>query len=812
MEALKHAADQAKGGHGQIVAAMAEPGVGKSRLFFEFKATSAYLPVIDLLHSYFRMTNDDDERVRREKVGGKVLMLDRALEDTLPYLFSLLGIVEGNDPLAQMDGQIRKRRTLEAIKRIVLRESLNQPLMVIFEDLHWIDAQTQEFLNLLADSLGTAKILLLVNYRPEYSHKWNSKTYYTQLRLDPLGQESAAEMLSALLGDSKDLAPLKRLIIERTGANPFFMEEIVQTLFEDDVLQRNGTVKLAKSMNAVKVPATVQAILTSRIDRLSAEEKELLQTLAVLGREFALSLVRRVVDGATDDDLNRMLANLQMAEFIYEQPATGDIEYIFKHALTQEVAYNSLLIERRKQLHERAGQAMESMFAGQLEDHPDELAHHYGRSDNVEKAVEYLIRAGDHAASRSAYSEAVHQFEAALGHLDKLPASAAHDQQEVTVRARFTPLLGAHYGNGSREVWLNVTRAHELCRRIGDTPALVPVLVGMHTAHWIAGRHFDARDVATQLLSVAGRSQDDVAQAFGHTAMGLSCAWMGDYVQAREHLETTLALAAGKQSFGSLEESFYSLCLQHLSWTMWMLGYPEQAMHRMTQMLEIADRIGRSFEKVSALQAEIALRSHFLREYSSVRAKSQALIVMSQEGGLRYWRACGMVRLGRIEVGIGNADEGIRLTQEGIALLDPAEDGMTCRYFRCVFADAYLAAGIAPEGLAVIEEELPIAEASGQRFNLAELFRLKGELLLLQGQPDRAEAERCLRKSVEIAQGQQARSWEVRATTSLARLLNKQGNRDEARAMLADIYGWFTEGFDTADLIDAKALLDQLST
>ena len=227
--------------------------------------------------------------------------------------------------------------------------------MVIFEDLHWIDEETQELLNLLADSIGTAKILLLVNYRPEYSHQWNSKTYYTQLRLDPLGKESAEEMLSALLGDGKDLLPLKRLIIERTEGTPFFMEEIVQALFEDGVLQRNGAVKLAKSMNAVKVPATVQAILASRIDRLPPEEKELLQTLAVIGREFALSLVRQVVDGRTDDDLKRMLSDLQLAEFIYEQPATGDIEYIFKHALTQEVAYNSLLIERRKLLHERAG-------------------------------------------------------------------------------------------------------------------------------------------------------------------------------------------------------------------------------------------------------------------------------------------------------------------------------------------------------------------------------------------------------------------------------------------------------------------------
>ena len=388
LEALSRAADQVKAGRGQIVAAMAEAGVGKSRLYFEFKAknqagwmvletfsvshgkASAYQPVIDLLHNYFGISAGDDPRKRREKVAGRIAILDRALEDALPYLNSLLGIgedfgwddrfdrlgdylneVQKKDPLAQMDGQIKKRRTLEAIKRILIRESLNQPLMIVFEDLHWIDEQTQDMLNLLADSIASAKILLLVNYRPEYSHQWNSKFYYTQLRLDPLGVESADEMLAALLGDGKDLVALKRLITERTEGNPFFVEEIVQSLFEDGVLQRNGAVKLVKSMNAVKVPTTVQAVLAARIDRLPAEEKELLQTLAVLGREFSLSLVRQVVGGGEDNDLGRVSRDLQVAEFIYEQPAVGDTEYIFKHALTQEVAYNSLLIERRKLLH-----------------------------------------------------------------------------------------------------------------------------------------------------------------------------------------------------------------------------------------------------------------------------------------------------------------------------------------------------------------------------------------------------------------------------------------------------------------------------
>jgi predicted ATPase len=252
-----------------------------------------------------------------------------------------------------MDGQLKKRRPLEAIKRILLRESLNQPLMVIFEDLHWIDEATQEFLNLLADSLGTAKILLLVNYRPEYSHQWNSKTYYTQLRLDPLGKESAGEMLSPLLGDGVEVAALKRVIIERTEGNPFFMEETVQVLFDEGALVHDGAaVRLTKPLHTLKIPPTVQGILAARIDRLPPNAKDLLQALAVIGREFPLSLIRAVLT-KTDDELNRLLNDLQLGEFIYEQPAVVDAEYIFKHALTQEVAYNSVLIERRKQLHEK---------------------------------------------------------------------------------------------------------------------------------------------------------------------------------------------------------------------------------------------------------------------------------------------------------------------------------------------------------------------------------------------------------------------------------------------------------------------------
>src|SRR5262249_8222961 len=434
LEQLRRTLDQAKAGHGQIVGVVGEPGLGKSRLFYEFKLltqagglileaysvsygkASPYLPVIELLKSYFDIKAEDDERKRREKVAGKVVILDRVLEEILPYLYALLGIEEQPSPLQQMDPQICRRRTFEALKKLFLRESLNQPLMLIFEDLHWIDPETQGFLDTLSESVGSAPILLLVNYRPEYRHEWGQKTYYTQLRLAPFGKEEADEFLTVLLdisGGGMQVSPLqhlKQLILEKTEGTPFFMEEVVQTLAEEGVLSgERGHYRLVQAPTELHISPTVQGGLAARIDRLSRPEKELLQHLAVIGREFSLSLLRHVIT-QPEDEVYRLLAALQRKEFLYEQPAFPEVEYSFKHALTQEVAYGSVLHEQRKTIHERTGQAMEALYSANLDEHYSELAYHYTRSGNTEKAVEYLHLAGQQAVHRSANAEATHQL------------------------------------------------------------------------------------------------------------------------------------------------------------------------------------------------------------------------------------------------------------------------------------------------------------------------------------------------------------------------------------------------------------------
>src|SRR5208337_2276617 len=630
MASMEAAAERAKWGHGQIVAAMAEAGTGKSRLFFEFKAknqsgwmvleafsvshgkASAYLPVIDLLQSYFRITGEDDQRVRREKVAGRLSILDPSLEDARPYLFALLGIVEGEDPLAQTDAQIRKRRTLDAIKRILLRESLNQPLMVIFEDLHWIDEQTQELLNLLADSIGTARILMLVNYRPEYSHQWNSKTYYTQLRLDPLGNESADEMLSSLLGDDAEVRPLKRLIVEKTEGNPFFMEETVLVLFDEGALVRNGTVKLTKSLNDLKIPPTVQAILAARVDRLPTDEKELLQTLAVTGKEFSLSLVRAVFK-KSDDEISRMLNDLQLAEFIYEQPAVGDIDYTFKHALTQEVAYNSVLIERRKALHERAGQALESRFAEQLNDHLADLAHHYSRSSNRPKAAEYLRLAGQQAARRFANAEAINNFTSALDILRTLPETPQRARQELELETMLGPALIATKGNAAPEVGAAYERAVELVRQVGEDAQLFPVLFGLRSFHFVRAELRPASELAQQLVSLAERLQDSGLLVEAHLARGNSLFIFGELLPALEHFERAVIIYDPRKHHS--HAFLYGLdpgvfCLGRIGWGLTLLGYPDRGLQKAGEAIALAQQQHHPLSLAVALMCVSAVHSH----------------------------------------------------------------------------------------------------------------------------------------------------------------------------------------------------------
>jgi class 3 adenylate cyclase/predicted ATPase len=835
MAQLQHALAEAQAGRGQIVGVMGEPGVGKSRLFYEFKLTShsgclvpeaysvsygkasAYLPVMELLKSYFHLHAQDDERQRKEKVTGKVLTLERSLEDTLPYLFALLGIEELASSLQQMDPQVRRRRTFEALKRLLLRESLNQPLILICEDLHWIDTETQGFLDMLAESVATAKVLLLVNYRPEYRHEWGTKTYYTHLRLAPLGKEDTAELLTFLLGSDPSLKPVQQLILDKTEGIPFFMEEVVQTLVEEGALTgARGQYRVERTPAVLHLSPTVQGVLAARIDRLDTAAKELLQRLAVIGRAFSLSLVRRVVL-QPEEKLYQLLSLLQSKEFLYEQPAFPDIEYIFKHALTQEVAYGTVLHERRKVLHEQTARAIEELYRTHLEDYYGELAHHYSRSGKTQKAVEYLQLAGQQAVQRSAYAEAVGHLATALELLKTLPDTLERTQHELVLRTTLGPALMVSKGVGMPEVKDTYARARALCQQVGEPPQLFGVLWGMWQFYLVQAEYQTACELGEQLLSLAQRRQDPALLLVAHRALGEPLFTLGELAPARAHLEQGLALYNLQQHrslailYGMDPEV---MCLNFAAFTLWHLGYPEQALQRGHEAIRLAQELSHPYSLAVALSSAAVLH-HYRREEQAVQERAAAAITLSIEQGFPIWLGFGTILGGWALAERGQGEEGITQIRQGIVTWRATGAEIWRPYWLSLLAEAYEKVGQAKEGLATLAEALTVVDNSGERFYEAELYRLKGGLTLQSSipslEPRVKEAEVCFLKAIEIARKQQAKSLELRAVMNLSRLWQRQGKKDEARQLLAEIYGWFTEGFDTKDLQEAKALLEELS-
>jgi len=840
MEQLGRAWAQARGGRGQIVAVMGEPGVGKSRLCYEFKGrmaqgalvletfsvshgkASPYLPLLELLKGYFQLAPQDDGQRRREQVTGKVLTLDRRLEETLPYLLALLGDGEATAALAQMDPQLKRQRTLEAITQLLLRESRKQPLCLLIEDLHWLDRETEAWLQGLAERLATACVLLLVNYRPEYQHPWGSKTYYTQVRLDPLGPAEAQELLTALLGEEGETparAPLQglaRLILAKTEGNPFFIEEIVQGLLEQGGLIREPTgaagapaMRLARPLAEIQLPPTVQAVLAARIDRLPAEEKALLQTLAVVGKTFPWSLLSRVVAQPEDELLGR-LAHLQAAEFLYEQPAFPESEYTFKHALTQEVAYTSLLQERRKAVHERTAQALEALYPDRLEDHYEALAHHYRRSGNTPKAVDYLQRAGQQAAQRSVHAEALEHLTAALELLQLLPEGAERTRQELGVHLALGPALMATRGQTDPEVERVYARARELCQKVGETPQLFPALGGLHRFYFARGELQTARELGEQFLRLAGRQDDPALRLTGHWLLGTPLVWLGEVAEARMHFEQSIALY-DPQQHRSLAFRYGldpgSASQGYLAYTRWALGYPDQSVQWSQRALALAQEVAHPFSLAYILF--IAASLHCLRrEGQAAYDWTEALLALSREHGFSIWSLLGTAMRGYALVLLGRGEE-------GIAQMHHRQDAWRATIVGPLYllwlAEACGKTGQLETGLMLSAEAREAMEATGHRLLEAEAYRLQGELLLARPDAGLVDVETRFRHALEMARRQGTKALELRAATSLARLWQRQGRRAEACQLLADIYGWFTEGFDTADLQEARALLEGLS-
>jgi tetratricopeptide (TPR) repeat protein len=830
METLRHAAAQTQAGRGQMVAVMADPGVGKSRLFYEFKAisksgwmvleafavsygrASAYLPVLGLLSEYFEISSDHDERRRRELILGKVLGLDRALEDTLPYFYSLYGLTNDGDSLAGMDARIRRRRNLDAIKRLLLRESLNQPLMLIFEDLHWIDTESQALLNLVVDTIADARILLLVNYRPEYRHEWGKCTLYKQLRLDPLGRESAQQMLSVLMGDEINLIALKRLIIERTEGTPFFMEEMVQALFEEGVLKRNGIVTLARPLSAVKVPATVQAVLASRIDRLPAARKELLQMLAVLGREFPLDLVQCVTTKSSNE-LEEMLAQLELAEFVFEQPTSGGaLEYIFKHALTQEVAYNSLLGELRRALHDRAAQAIEDLYGNQLEDHYGDLANHYLRGNDTSKATRYAELAAEQAISRGAYPQAMSLVETALKLVEKLPDAVEGSRAELGLHTIESTVAIVLHGASSKERERVIRRMCELAEALGARDQFVGALSTLSGLYFTQGESAKGLELATRCLTLSKGMQDNgllLDLHYNAAALTWRC---GKYQEAASLYEDGLRRPSRTNcrlspQYGLLYEGIFR---PELACILQTLGRVTDAAKSVEEGLRRTRDSRHLFSLGCALVIGAGELSLERRQPDIACVRCEEVIALSEENGFAEWLPWGRFIHGWALFELGQVSQGLLEMEAGLAGFDRLGGVPRQQYWIVVRARALAMIGRVDEALLKINQALAHIECTGDTADQAEMLRLKGEVLMMYRPSEPAEAEKCFRQARDVARAQEAKWWELRTIVSLARLLRDTNRRSEAHAMLTGIYNWFIEGFDLPDLEDAKALLDEL--
>jgi class 3 adenylate cyclase/tetratricopeptide (TPR) repeat protein len=799
IEQLRQSQEQARTGRGQVVAVVGEPGVGKSRLFHEFvrshrtqgwlvlESTSAsygkattYLPTIELLRAYCRIEARDDPRTVKTKVTGTLLALDRTLEDAIAPVLALLDVLPADDPFLALDPTHRRQRTLGAIKRMLLRESQAQPLLLVFEDLHWIDDETQAVLDALIEGLPSARVLLCVNYRPEYRHGWGGKTYYRQLRVDPLPPESADELLRALAGEDRGLDQLKQMLVDRTEGNPFFLEESVRTLVETGVLVgERGQYRVARATDAIQLSASVQAILAARIDRLASEDKRLLQTAAAIGTDVSAALLQAISEGS-DEQLRAGLARLQSAEFLYEASLFPELVYTFKHALTHEVAYGSLLADRRRDLHARIVRAIEELGTARLEEEVERLAHHAFRGEVWDKAVAYLHQAGRKAASRSAHREATAAFEQALVALQHLPETRETIERGVDLRLeldfglflriesrRSLEILrqaesAAQSLGDQRRLGSIGSRIGDRLRAIGEYDAAIERLQhALHIANELGSVDLRARTkfhlgivsynlgayrqaIAVLAENVRSLQGDLVRERFGGPSapalisrawLGRSLAELGDFVEAIRIGEEALTIAESIESPWTITQ----VCVG-IGGVLVTRG----DFARATKPLErgLAEREAREFYFVSVQAAGLLAYAYAQSGRSS---ESDPLLEWASEMALGPEFSPGQVRLlillGEVHLLAGRIDEAARFAERGLA---------RSRQYR-------------------------------QRGEEAQALRLLGGIALRREPSDVGHAEDRYREGLALAGELEMRPLVCHCHLGLGKLSRRMGKREQAR-------------------------------
>jgi class 3 adenylate cyclase/tetratricopeptide (TPR) repeat protein len=820
LEQLRRAQQLAFDGHGQVAAIVGEAGVGKSRLVYEFthshrlqgwlvlesasvsygKATS-YLPVIDLLKGYFKIQDRDELREIREKVTGKLLTLDRALEPALPALLALLDVSVADASWQTLDPGQRRQRTLDAVRRLLLREAREQPLLLIFEDLHWIDSETQALLDGLVDSLGSARLLLLVNYRPEFQHAWGRKTSYSQLRLDALPAESAGELLQWLLGDDPGLLPLKQLLVKR--GNPFFLEETVRTLVETKALVgERGQYRLTQPIQVIQVPPTVQAILVARIDRLLPEDKRLLQTASVIGKDVPLALLQAIAE-LPDDALGGGLDRLQSAEFLYETGLYPELEYSFKHALTHEVTYGGLLHDRRRELHARIVDAIETLYRGRLTEQVERLAHHAHRGELREKAVHYLRQAGLKAAARSALQDARTWLEQALGVLEALPESPSTPEQAFEIRLELRLVL--HQLGEFRRALERLREAESVAERLNDDRRRGQVCAFVTNVHNNLGELDEALVTGARALEIAGRLGDLRLRILTTSFLEQAHHWRGEYERVVELATDNLAALPADwvyESFGApVPASLYDR--HYLIVSLAELGRFAKAAEHEAEAIRLAELTQHPFTIGNAHHGAGTL--HLLKgDWARARARFEHGIAALRTAGnavfvLPYLVAYSAWALAQLD----ELSEAVNRLRE----CEPLLEDQTARGLLAHRGWDYHSMGRACLLLCRLDEARRLADRAlelspSHPGYAAHALHLLGDIAT---HPDRFDAERAeahYRKALALAEPRGMRPLIAHCHLGLGKLYWRTGTRDQARENLATATTMYRE-------MDMKYWLDQ---
>jgi TOMM system kinase/cyclase fusion protein len=827
---LRRCWDQAKEGHGQVVLLSGEAGIGKSRLVQELKEhvegegvvrttfrcspyhqQSALYPVIENLQRVLQVRWEEPPAEKLAKLERVLRAYRFPREEAVPLFAALLSLPppERYPPL-HLSPQRQKQKTLEALIAWLVDEAEQGPVLMVWEDLHWADPSTLELLSLFMEQAATVRVLTLLTFRPAFRPPWEFRPHVTQLTLNRFTRVQVEEMVTRVARGKTLPAEVVQQIVAKTDGVPLFVEELTKMVLESGLLREaNDHYELTGSLPALAIPTTLRDSLMARLDRL-ATVKVVAQLGATLGRQFSYELLQ-AVSPLDEMTLQHGLRQLVEAELLYQHGVPPQAMYLFKHALIQDAAYQSLLRSTRRQYHRQIAQVLAERFPETAETQPELLAHHYTEAGLTEQAVAYWHRAGRRAYERSANLEAMAHLTKGLELLQALPDTPERTQQELLLQTALGPALMVAKGYAAPEVERAFARARELCQQVGETSQLFRVLVGLWNFYFIRGELQTARVLGGQLLTLAQQGQDPGLLLRAHAALGETLFHLGELVPARAHLEQGIVLYSPQQSYGrAFVQDPRVSCLGYMAWVLCHFGYPDQALAQSHRAYTLAQELSHPLNLVQALifAAQVHL---FRRNGSAAQASAEAVMTLATEQGFPLWLAVGTILRGWALTQQGQKVEGMTQMRQGLTAWRATGAEL---WYPCVLAPLAEASGEAGEaeaGLRLLAEALALVDKTAERMWEAELYRLKGELLLAQSLEHQTEAEACFQQALAVARRQQAKALELRAATSLSRLWRSQSHRERARQLLGQVYGWFAEGFDLADLQEARALLAALA-